>query len=349
MLEDKTAIINVSKGVLGVSLTVLAAIGAATGNVWLAGTSAVPGAIMASGLLDLLPRHKDDYLELPVPPWWTEGRDAWQDVCGNIEAQLPAILEGVPLRLQQGKIVPTAQGVHQAFYEEVLQHLPPYVSSQDRALLAYYVTPLLLGKSAQVLQEAITPLREEALIEGLSHIVALLDAAQRQENPSTAMIATRVVESTASKWDVISELERKRREDLYDVYINYADADETEVMKIGERIKERGILPWFDAIDADPGRLARPQQEEQIRKIPAAAVFIGQQAIAGGQALQMYSFIEQFVQRGCRVIPVVLPGVSGELQLPVYLANFAGVDFRQQEPEPLTRLLWGITGKREKI
>lgn len=344
MSERKTAIINVSKGLLGVSLAVLTAIGGAAGNVLLAGAAAIPGAVIASGLINLPGKHKEEYLELPIPPWWTEGTQAWQDVCASIEGRLHSIIEGVPQRLQQAGVAPTAKSVRQAFYEEMLQQIPPYVSVQDRALLANYVTPLLLEKSAQVIQNAIAPLREEALIEILSHIATLLDAAQA--SPPPAIASGKMVDSTAVVKDVIADLEQKRQQNLYDVYISYADADEAEVMKIGEQLKEKGILPWFDAIDVDPGLLARPQQEEQIRKIPAAAVFIGQQAIAGGQALQMYSFIEQFVRRGCRVIPVTLPNVTGEPELPVYLANFVGVDFRRQIPAPLTRLLQGITGKR---
>ena len=347
MPEKRIALINVSKGLLGVSLATLAAMGGATGNIWLAGAAVVPGAVLASGLLSQLVGKKEEAFEIPAPPWWGRGEKAWQSVCSHIEEHLSLVVEDAVAQLQQIQKMPTAANLRQAFTAEVLRVLSPHVAIQDRVLLADYLTPFLLEKSALVLQHALTSLQEETLARMLEEVAALLDDAHTAPSLTPAVVSVQAIDGTVTTLpDAILELERKWKQAAYDVYISYAEADATEVMKIGERLKERGILPWFDAIDADPGSLARAQQEEQIRKILAATVFVGQHAIDGGQALQMYSFIEQFVQRGCRVIPVVLPGVSGKPQVPVYLANFAGVDFRQQNPEPLGRLIWGITGQR---
>ena len=48
-------------------------------------------------------------------------------------------------------------------------------------------------------------------------------------------------------------------------------------------------------------------------------------------------------------VPVILPDVKGEPEMPDFLKDFTWVDFRQTEPEPLERLIWGITGKREGV
>src|SRR5579885_818136 len=176
MSERKKAIINVSKGLLGVSLTALAAVGGTTGNPWLAGAAAVPGAVLASGLLGpLLDRKKEETLELPAPPWWGHGEKEWLAVCAGIEAHLSSIVEDAIKRLQQTGDAPTAAHLRQAFASEVLRHLPSRVVIQDRVLLADYLTPLLLEKSSQVLQDALKSLQEENLARMLGKVATLLD------------------------------------------------------------------------------------------------------------------------------------------------------------------------------
>lgn len=348
MSERKTAIINVSKGLLGVSLVALAAIGGATGNIWLAGAAAVPGAALSYGLLGpLLDKKPEERLELPVPPWWGHGEKAWQSVCVGIEEHLSSIVEESIRHLQQASDMPTASRLRQVFTAEVLQQLPAQVAIQDRVLLAEYLTPLLLARSSQVLQNVLVSLQEENLARLLGEVARLLDNAQNSPSLAPAVVSVQTVDGVVTPVpDAIVELERKRKEAAYDAYMVYALADEEEAMKIGEHLKEQGILPWFAVIDIEPGTVARAEQEKQIVKIPSAAIFVGQGAIERGQALQVYSFIDQYVQRECKVIPVILPGTKDEPQLGVFLASFQGVDFRKSVPEPLGRLIWGITGKK---
>jgi hypothetical protein len=224
---------------------------------------------------------------------------------------------------------------------------------------------------AEVLKSAIEPLREdtalvdvhtaaantEKMVEVLEKAISILENMQKQGVPATRdntpvaagtggtgtpqIVAN--AQSTPSTADVLAQ---KIENGTYDVYICYHEANETEVFKIGEQLKARSVLPWFDIIDVQPGTPERQQQEQQIEKIPAAAVFVGQHAVANWQALQMYSFIEQFVQRGSPVIPVLLADAPQKPRLPVFLANFAWVDFRRLVPDPMGQLIWGITGKR---
>lgn len=357
MSERKGAVLNVSKGLLGVSLTALTAIGSATGNVWLAGAAAIPGALANSEILKtLLKEQKEEQIELPMPPWWTEDVVSWQAVCSSIENQLPDIMDGLSERLRIAQTIPTASLVKRAFVEEVIHHLPMWeVKSQDRSLVAGYVTPPLLEKSAEILKEIIDPIRDDALSEVLEKVVSVLDEAQKSKvtvdttSPSTTTISTNSTsnaQNTHNNQYTTTLLEQKQQQEAYDIYICYAEADETEVMKVGEQLKQRGILPWFDCIDAKPGTLKRLQQEQQIEKIPATAIFVGQYAVADWQALQMYAFLEQYVERNCIVIPVLLADAPQKPKLPVYLANFEWVDFRKQVPEPIGQLIWGITGQR---
>lgn len=120
-------------------------------------------------------------------------------------------------------------------------------------------------------------------------------------------------------------------------------------MSIGEKLKAEGILPWFDILEVKPGTPEKRRQEQQIRKIPVAAVFVGQHKIVDRQELQMYSFIDEFIEREISVIPVILTNAPKDLRLPPYLGNFGRVDFRRSVPEPMGQLIWGITGKRPSI
>lgn len=370
MPEKKSAIINIGKALAGVSFITLAAIGSASGSMVIAGLAAVPAAVMTVGpALAKLKEKKEDTLELPVPPWWTSDTSTWNNLCTEIGDHLPHILQEMAERLQREQGVVTTQVVRQTFVDVVAdEHLVwEFNPQQRRNVAAEIATPILL-KVADVLKAAIEPLREDTalvdvhtsasnttrMVEVLEKALLILENIQKQ-GEQTILTNTSVTtggDTQQSSTNVqstpptVNVLLQKIENEAYDVYICYHEADETEVFKIGEQLKAHNVLPWFDIINMQPGMPRRQQQEEKIEKIPAAAVFVGQHAVADWQALQMYSFIEQFIQRGMPVIPVLLADAPQKPKLPVFLANFAWVDFRRQVPEPLSQLIWGITGIR---
>lgn len=361
MAERKAAIINVSKGLLNVSLGVLAAIGGATGNPFIAGTAVIPQALASSGLLkSMLEKKQEQHLELSIPSWWTKEpqSQSWQDVCSSIESRLPEITKGVEERLSKETGYPSSSIIKSIFIEQVAQRLSPWeVNPQDRAMVAGYVTPPLLEKSVIVLKDVVSSTKEDALAKWLAQIADTLDTIQKSANttPSVPATATAAPTNTSPSSTVCNPqsiatlLEQKRQNDAYDVYICYDEVDEIEVMSIGEKLKTEGILPWFDILEVKPGTPEKRRQEQQIRKIPAAAVFVGQHKIVDRQELQMYSFIDEFIDREIPVIPVVLTNAPKDLRLPPYLGNFGRVDFRRSVPKPMEQLIWGITGKRPSI
>jgi hypothetical protein len=86
--------------------------------------------------------------------------------------------------------------------------------------------------------------------------------------------------------------------------------------------------------------------EEQISQIKAAAVFVGQNGLGPWQNIELDTFLRQFVQRGCPVIPVLLQDAPNQPDLPLFLQGMTWVDFRVRNPNPLEHLLWGITGNK---
>lgn len=361
MSQRKAAIINVSKGLLNVSLATLTAVGSATGNPLIAGAAAIPEAVASSGILKpFLEKKQEEYLELPIPPWWTgePQSQSWQEVCSTIEYRLPEIIKGVQERLSKETGYPSSSDIKQIFIEQVVQNLSSWeVKPQDRGLVAGHVTPPLLEKSAAVLKTAIDTTREDALAKWVASIADSLDTIQKSAvTPTPILSATTATQggtqatldagTTQSSQANAAKLEQKRQNNSYDVYVCYDEADETEVMQIGDVLKERGVLPWFDLLAVKPGTPEKRLQEEQIQKIRAAAVFVGQHKIVDKQELQMYSFIDQFFDREIPVIPVILANSPKDLRLPPYLGNFGRVDFRRSTPEPMGQLIWGITGER---
>ena len=123
--------------------------------------------------------------------------------------------------------------------------------------------------------------------------------------------------------------------------------DKPQVKSIGEMLKTHGILPWLDKWELRPGLPWQPLLEEQIDKIKAAAVFIGKSGRGPWQDMELHAFLRKFVNREPQgaVIPVILPDCQSIPQLPTFLEGMTWVDFRKRDPDPVQRLLWGITGK----
>ncbi|OYU97835.1 MAG: transcriptional regulator, partial [Burkholderiales bacterium PBB5] len=82
-------------------------------------------------------------------------------------------------------------------------------------------------------------------------------------------------------------------------------------------------------------------------RIGAAAVCIGPAGFGRWHEMEMRGFIDEFNRRELPVISVLLlPPGAPDPQLPLFLRHFTWVDFRNAEPNPLDRLVWGVTGQR---
>jgi len=333
MVEKKAAIINVSKGLLNISLVTIAAMASASGNVWLAGATAIPGALVSLDTLrPLLEKKQEERLELPIPAWWTQEPllQSWQSACSCVEAHLPEVIKGVEEQLHKETDYPSPSRIEQIFAEQVSQYLSPWVvQSQDHYMVAGYVAPLLLEKFAKSLKAVIDTVKEDALTRQLTEIVNTLHTIQKSHvitvsavptNSATQdALAAAIVKDTQNAPSIAIMLEQKRQSSNYDVYISYDEADEIEVMGIGEKLKAQGLLPWFDLLETRPGTPEMRQQEEQVLNIPISTVFVGQNKMIGKQQLQMYSFIGQFIERNLPVIPVILTNAPQDLRLHLIL------------------------------
>lgn len=170
--------------------------------------------------------------------------------------------------------------------------------------------------------------------------------------PSTALNGAGGYEQSAAKaaadaaqvWR--EQLRRKREANAFDVFLCHNSADKPAVRRIGEELKQRGILPWLDVEELPPGMPWIPLLEQQIHQIRAAAVCVGSAGIGPWQEQEIMGFLRAFVKRGVPVIPVVLADAMTTPELPVFLSSMTWVDFRRVDLDPMERLVWGITGLR---
>jgi hypothetical protein len=132
----------------------------------------------------------------------------------------------------------------------------------------------------------------------------------------------------------------------FDVFLCHNSEDKPAVKVIGEQLKERDLHPWLDEWELRPGFLGQKELEKQIENIRSAAVFVGPNGIGPWQDMEIDAFLRQFVRRSLPVIPVILPGCEKIPELPPFLGGMTWVDFRRDDPSPLQRLIWGITGKK---
>jgi hypothetical protein len=133
-------------------------------------------------------------------------------------------------------------------------------------------------------------------------------------------------------------------EQQFDVFLCHNSEDKPAVINIAQQLRQNGLQPWLDVWELRPGSIWQFVLEQQIENIGAAAVFVGQQGLGPWQEQEIYAFLQEFMRRKCPVIPVLLSDAPQQPRLPIFLRSCHWVDFRQQNPDPLVQLVWGITG-----
>ena len=135
----------------------------------------------------------------------------------------------------------------------------------------------------------------------------------------------------------------------YDVFLCHNSKDKPQVIAIGERLKERGILPWLDIWEIRPGMRWQKELRRVLKSVKSVAVFIGPNAAGPWQELEVESVLGEFAKRGKPMIPVILEGRQGNPRLPAFLNSWHKIDMRTPSPDPFEQLVWGITGERPDL
>ena len=207
--------------------------------------------------------------------------------------------------------------------------------------LCGYVLPddLVEGRLARGLHNARCPMCDAG-------VIALRDG----ESPARAETAVsemnRSADEQRDRGVAATRLKGKIETGDYDVFLCHNSRDKPQVMTIGERLKERGILPWLDVWEIRPGMRWQKELRRTIRSVKSAAVFIGDRGTGPWQELEVEAILQEFVRRGRPVIPVILEGRAGIPRLPPFLSSWHMIDMRKPSPDPFEQLVWGITGEK---
>ena len=204
---------------------------------------------------------------------------------------------------------------------------------------------VLKGAAAEARLVAIAPAAAVATSAVLP-AQALATDRLRPDSPEDAAVRAAAAELEAARAAARRELLQKRASAEFDVFLCHNWADKASVRRIADRLEQHGILPWLDERELPPGQPWQQLLEKQIARIRSAAVFVGAAGVGPWQEQELYGFLREFVSRRSPVIPVLLPDAPDKPELPIFLKAMTWVDFRLQDPEPLSRLIWGITGQR---
>jgi hypothetical protein len=188
--------------------------------------------------------------------------------------------------------------------------------------------------------------REKALGDIAEHIGKVITQLRSDRSNTNGNAALGGAANTirSDHKNAASLLQSKIATQDFDVFLCYNRQNRSEVKQIGEQLKLHGILPWLDEWELRPGMPWQRALEKQIDKIKSVAVFVGNDGIGPWQRMEVEAFLRAFVSRGCPVIPVLLKSAPQKPVLPLFLEGMTWVDFRVEDPEPMQRLLWGITG-----
>ncbi len=199
---------------------------------------------------------------------------------------------------------------------------------------------------------------EHRLKQGASHILCpkcetrspLYDLLFEDQPPSEAVSEqVRAIDKDArsakTRELAAMAIRGRRRSGEHDVFLSYNSHDRPAVLELAGNLKAVGLRPWIDVWDLIPGRRWQDELEKAIERINAAAICVGPKGIGPWEDQEMRAFIEEFVKRKARVIPVLLPGAKKKPELPVFLRSFTWVDLRKLDPsnvEDLRHLVAGI-------
>jgi hypothetical protein len=132
----------------------------------------------------------------------------------------------------------------------------------------------------------------------------------------------------------------------FDVFLSHNSKDKPGVRKLKNRLTDDyDLTVWFDEDELPPGVPWQALLEEGIVNSGSIAVLVGADGIAPWEDEEMQAALQLGVRDGRPVIPVLLPGASAQLKLPMFIGNRTWVDLRDGlKKAGLDKLVWGITG-----
>jgi hypothetical protein len=146
----------------------------------------------------------------------------------------------------------------------------------------------------------------------------------------------------------LETIKEKVKRGAFDVFLAHNSKDKPLVLRLGQQLRNQGILPWIDVEQIPPGKWFQDVIQSAVRTVRVAAIVIGSDGIGRWQALELRTFVSRCVESGIPLIPVLLPGVKAVPDELVFLREANCVKFTNDitEDDGISRLVWGITGEK---
>lgn len=128
-------------------------------------------------------------------------------------------------------------------------------------------------------------------------------------------------------------------EPVFDVFLSYNRDDRELLREINQSLRAARIATWFDEDQLEGGQIWQVELEKQVERVPKACVFVGPHGRGPWQDEEMRALLNEAVERGCTVIPVLLPGAPDEPDVPRFLRARSWVDLRTDYETNLGRLI----------
>ncbi|MCG8459810.1 MAG: toll/interleukin-1 receptor domain-containing protein, partial [Holophagales bacterium] len=131
--------------------------------------------------------------------------------------------------------------------------------------------------------------------------------------------------------------------------MSYNSRDGHTAQQVAAELEARGVGVWLDQWDIRPGTDWQSELEKAIRQVGAVAILVGPGEMGPWQYQETRAYLRRAVKREIPVIPVLLPGVGDEPNLPLFLEGRSWIDGRSGIDESLLgRLEWGVLGKNPR-
>jgi len=245
---------------------------------------------------------------------------------------------------------PLARSLFEGFVEDHLRShaLPDSIQSRQVICCAECQTPV-----SDIVIERVRARGKQAIGcqvcgEEISLVPATVGSTSAPATAEKVRAMGRQADENRELAEAAAILDGKRKTNDFDVFLCHRSPDKPAVKKIGEALKQRGILPWLDEWEIRPGDQWITVLATQIDNIKSVAIFLSDEDFEKWVPLEVQGFLSKVANRTGRAIPVILPTAKKTPELPLLLRLFHAVDFRQTDPDPMDQLIWGITGERDR-
>ncbi|MEM7222411.1 MAG: toll/interleukin-1 receptor domain-containing protein [Pseudomonadota bacterium] len=112
----------------------------------------------------------------------------------------------------------------------------------------------------------------------------------------------------------------------FDIFLSYASRNQDAAKNLARSLTERGLSVWFDVSSIPLGDPFVDRIEEGLKDSNSIAVLIDGESPGPWQQVEIRAAIQEYVSRRVPVLPILLPGRTNTLEIPLLLKGFRWVD-----------------------